>query len=456
MSTATLTRNAVATGTRRVGRPRKTETIDTEGTAKPTPRRRGPNKPKTVEPTPPVTGYESGLRYFSGRYKQGGRTVYAMDLSIAQIVGLIPAPDPERPSPGNRRIQPAHAAAFGEYIRTHHDWISPALVLRGPSTFEFAQIESIEGAEFGVVELPLLAVADLHILDGQHRILGMHMAVRGIADDLDKARDGLSRARKAEDANLIDHFKEQIKLLNDQRKRFETERVAIQLFVETNQRAYQQMFYDIADNALGITASVRARFDTRKITNRVLADVIQHPLLRGRVDMERDRLGRVNPNFLSAKHVADIVRIMAVGLEGRISRRLEDELNEERLIETTLGFFSILTESFHQLEQVADGSLLPTDLRQHSMLGSPVTIRVLAGVAYELRQQGYGHDGIVHFFQRLDPYLSQPATKLLVEHGGQDVFFDGAMAPSARRQDVKEFRNVLVSWAEDPPSWLTA
>ena len=421
-----------------------------------TPRRRGPNKPKVIEPIAPVTGYESGLRYFASRYKQGGRTVYAMDLSVAQIVGLIPAPDPDRPSPGNRRIQPAHAAAFGDYIRTHSDWVIPALVLRGPSAFDFQSIEHIEGAEFGVVELPLLAVADLHILDGQHRILGMHMAVRGIADDLDKARDGLSRARKTDDANLVEHYQKLIKSLNEQRKRFETERVAIQLFVETNQRAYQQMFYDIADNALGITASVRARFDTRKITNRVLADVIEFPLIKDRVDMERDRLGRVNPNLLSAKHVADIVRIMAVGLEGRISRRLETELHEESLVETTGEFFAALAEGFHQLEQVADGSLSPTDLRQHSMLGSPVTIRVLAGVYYELRQKGFGHEGIVHFFQKIDPLLSQPAGKLLVTHGGQDVFFDGALAPSARRQDVKEFRNVLVSWAEDPPTWLKA
>lgn len=451
MNTMTIT--PAATGT--VARTRRTTVKNTDvATDQPTtPVRRG-RKPKPPVATT-VTGYE-GLRYFANKYKQGGRTVYGMDLSVAQIVGLIPAPDPDRPSPGNRRIQPAHAAAFGEYIRTHTDWVSPALVLRGPSNFDFTAIESIEGAEFGVVELPLLAVADLHILDGQHRILGMHLAVRGIADDLDKARDGLAQARKAEDATLIEHFQHQIKELNDQRKRFENERVAIQLFVETHQSQYQQMFYDIADNALGITASVRARFDARKVTNRALPAVSEHPLLAGRVDMERDRLGRVNPNILSAKHVVDIVRIMAVGLEGRISRRLETELHEETLVEATKEFFTTLSEGFHQLSQVEDGSLSPAELRQHSMLGSPVTIRILAGAYFELRGLGYSHDGIVQYWEELDPFLSQPASKLMVEHGGQDVFFEGALAPSSRRQDVKEFRNVLVSWAADPPTWLKA
>lgn len=401
-----------------------------------------------------VTGYESEVRFFATRYKQGGRTVYSLDLSVAQIVSLLPEPDPDRPQPGNRRIQPQHAAAFGEYIREHEDWIAPALVLRGPASFDFTPIESIEGAEFGIVSLPTLAVADLHILDGQHRILGFHMAVRAIAEDLDRYRDQLAKARKSGDANLVEHYQSLIKDLNAQRRRFERERTSIQVFVETQQTAYQQMFYDIADNALGITASVRARFDTRKITNRILTSVNMHPLLAGRVDMERDRLGRVNPNFLSAKHVADIVRIIAVGLEGRISRRLESELHEEDLITRTNEFFDILTEGFHQLEQVKDGVISPAELRQYSMLGSPVTIRVLAGVFYELRTKGFDHDAILHYFTTLDPFLSAAATDFLVKRTGTNVFFEGALSPSSRRQDLKEFRNVLTEWGETIPHWL--
>lgn len=403
-----------------------------------------------------VTGYESEVRFFATHYKQGGRTVYSLDLSVAQIVNLLPAPDPDRPSPGNRRITPQHAAAFGEYIRLNPEWIAPALVLRGPSSFEFTAIESIEGAEFGVVSIPTLAVADLHILDGQHRILGMHMAWRAIAEELDKARDQLAKARKGGDANLVDHYQSVIKELNAQRKRFERERCSIQLFVETHQLAYQQMFYDIADNALGITASVRARFDTRKITNRVLNDVMLHPLLAGRVDMERDRLGRVNPNFLSAKHVADIVRIIAVGLEGRISRRLESELHEDELVTRTTEFFDTLVDGFHQLTQVKDGAVSPAELRQFSMLGSPVTIRVLAGAFFELRAHGKDRGEIEEYFERLDPFLSAPATDFLAKRTGDNVFSEGALSPSSRRQDLKEFRNALTEWGESNPHWLAA
>jgi len=413
---------------------------------------------KTRKPKPEVTatGYEKEIKFYATRYKQGGRIVYALDLSLTQIVSLIPAPDPARPILGNRQIQPAHAAAFASYIRAHEDWVSPAMVLRGPHKFDFHTIESIEGADFGVVALPRLAVNDLHIVDGQHRILGIHMAINGMSDDLDKARSQLARARRAgESEEILGHYHEIIKGLTIQRKRFETERTSIQIFVEDEQRAYQQMFYDIADNALGITASVRARFDTRKIVNRVLTDVMMHPLLNNRIDMERDRLGRLNPNYLSAKHVVDIVRILAVGLEGRISRRLESELHEDELTKRTNEFFDVLVNSFHQLAEVQEDRMSPAELRQHSMLGSPVTVRVLAGAYFELRNRGMNNRDIRTFFNKLDRFLSAPATDFLVKRAGDDVFFEGALAPSSRRQDSKMFRDVLVEWAENPPFWLT-
>lgn len=402
-----------------------------------------------------VTGYDTDLRFYATRYQQGGRTVYSLDLSVAQIVNLVPAPDPSRTQPGNRRIQPVHAAEFGTYLREKTDWVSPAIVLRSTGKFDFNLIESIAGAEFGVVALPMLSVGDLHILDGQHRILGMHMAVRAITEELEIERARLAVARKGgDDPNLVGQHQTQIKLLTAQRRRFEKERLSIQLFIEDSQLSYQQMFYDIADNALGITASVRARFDSRKIVNRALLDVMDHPMLKGRVELERDRLGRSNPNLLSARHIADIVRILHVGLDGRISRRLESELVEGDLIERSKEFFTILGESFHQLGQVQDGAILPAELRNHSMLGSPVTIRVLAGVYYELKNRGFDRDAIVHYFELLDPYFAEQATTFLVEQVGEEVFFPGALAPSSRRQDLKQLVQKMVLWATTSPAWL--
>lgn len=406
---------------------------------------------------PEVTGYESEVKFYATRYKQGGRTVYALDLSLAQIASLLPAPDPERPQPGNRRIQPAHAQAFANYVRTHEDWVSPAIVLRGPKRFSFDIREQIEGAEFGIVSIPRLAVMDLHILDGQHRILGIHWAILGMIQDLDKARSQLARARKVgENEQVVQHYQSVISDLTVQRKRFETERTSIQVFVEDESRAYQQMFYDIADNALGITASVKARFDTRKIVNRVLTDVMMHPLLIGKIDMERDRLGRVNDNLLTAKHVVDIIRILTVGQDGRITRRLESELHENALASRTNEFFDAITEAFHQLTELKSGDITAAELRQHSLLASPVTLRVLAGTFFELRRKGMSHETITEFFAMLDPFLSTAATEYFSEQLPIGILPPGALGPSAKRQDAAAFKDELVAWADDEPDWLTA
>jgi hypothetical protein len=73
---------------------------------------------------------------------------------------------------------------------------------------------------------------------------------------------------------------------------------------------------------------------------------MKHSLLRGRVDPEQDRIGRGNPNLMGAKHVAELVRTLAVGIEGRISRRLEDELREDALIQKTNEFLDALVAAF--------------------------------------------------------------------------------------------------------------
>jgi hypothetical protein len=47
-----------------------------------------------------------------------------------------------------------------------------------------------------------------------------------------------------------------------------------------------------------------------------------------------------------------------------------------------------------------DGELAPADLRSGSQLGSPVTLRVLAGVWYEFRKESGDLDDIEAFFGR--------------------------------------------------------
>ena len=97
-----------------------------------------------------LTGYDPDIRFYATRYKQGGRTVYSLDLSLTQIAELLPALTRRNPTEGNRRIKEVTPAAFGEYVRDQADWVAPALVLRGPDIFAFETKERIGGTEFGV------------------------------------------------------------------------------------------------------------------------------------------------------------------------------------------------------------------------------------------------------------------------------------------------------------------
>lgn len=407
------------------------------------------------------SGYDPNETFFATRYRQGERTVYAIDLSLTQIASLIPAPNPEKPSEGNRRVKESHARGFGTYVREKKDWIAPALVLRAPDIFQFQPRETVAGTDFGVLAFPKHAREDLKILDGQHRILGIHLAISGIGDDLERARSLLAAAKRNQESDaVIASLQAGVDSLIAQRERFARERTTLQIFVEDDQVAYRQMFFDIAENALGITSSVKARFDSRKVVNRALEPVMKHALLNGRVDPEQDRVARNNPNLMGAKSVAEIIRTLAVGIDGRIGRRLEDELDESELVENTNNFFDVLLEAFPDLARVADGELAPQELRQRSLLGSIVVLRVLAGVFADLAGDRHKLDDeeIGEFFSQLAPHMVAPvgAESIWVKHVPNDVFAEGASAPRSRRQDLKQLRDAILDWAVKEPEWLKA
>lgn len=413
-----------------------------------------------LDTRPIVTGYDPEIRFYASRYTQGGRTAYSLDLSLAQIAGLLPAPDPMDPQPGNRRIVPAHATAFGNYVREHDNWFSPGISLRATRPFQFDTMEQVGGTEIGVLSLPFMALTGIHILDGQHRILGIHTALRQITADIDKTRGLLTRLDKrpvpeaevAEKERNLANLQARIDELVEQRRRFEAERIQVQIVIENDQTAYQQMFYDTADNQLPLKASVKVRFDARKAVNRVLQDALDHPLLSGRVDLEADQLGRQNPNLLSAKHVADIIRILTVGISGRIGKRIEANLDEAEVLNRTVSFLDLLS-TLEPFDRLVGGEVTAPDLRNKAMIGSPVMLRVLAGTYRELILDGMAQDKIDGFFSDLTPHLDKPADPAWVSHTG-DLFFPGALSPNSRRQDLVELTNLLVTWTHNPPAWL--
>lgn len=405
---------------------------------------------------PEMTGYDTEDRYYATSYKQGGKTVYSIDLSLAGVAATVPRPDPRRLTEGNRQINESHARAFGTYVRENVNWVAPALLLRASNIFKFKEEKVIGGIQFGVLSVPRLARTDLKILDGQHRILGLHHAVEDIASELEKHRSLLAAARNQDNPELVKRYQAEIKDLEAQRARLDRERISVQIYLVDDTGEFKQMFVDIADNAKGITSTIRARFDHRKVVNRALDTVLRNALLDGRVDMQQDRIGGASRNLVGAKHVAEIIRTVTVGISGRVSRRQETELQEAELAERANNFLDTLTEGFSVLNDLIEGKCTPEQLRKTSLLGSSTMLRVMAGVYYELARER-SDDDIAGFFAKLSPHMTAPVTddSPWVRIEGE-VFSAGAVAPRARRQDLVTLTQAIVEWARSEPEWMEA
>jgi hypothetical protein len=411
------------------------------------------------------SGYGYADEFWATRFRQGNRQIYSIELSLMELTAYLREPDPERPELGNRRITSSHAQGFARYIRDNERWASPALLLRVPEgVLEFeAKARTANGAEFGKLSIPRNARDELRILDGQHRVLGVHWALRGLAADMDKVRGLVAAARRSSDAAVVKQHELSLKRLREERDRVSTERIAVQILVEDSPDAYRQVFADIADNAKGMSGSVRARFDTRKVVHRALShDVLEHPLLKGHVDYDFDRITSRNARFLmSYMHVADIVRAVEIGVTGRLSRRQEDELDEQDVAGHAVAFFNVLIESFDDLRQVASGDLSPQDLRPRSLLGSAPILRTLAGAYFSLVRDPDADDpmspvAVIAFFRKLSRFMAAPvpAGSPWLE-SGSDLLPVGSMAPrTANRGALKELTGMVVGWAKDEPAWL--
>jgi len=403
-----------------------------------------------------MTGYDTEDRYYASRYQQGDRVVYSIDLSLAHVAATLPRPDPNRPTESNRRVNDNHARGFGKYVLNNKNWIAPALLLRAPDIFKFEMDREVEGTQFGILSVPRLARTEVRILDGQHRILGLYYAAEEVATQLQQIRNDLAAARRQQDPALESHFGQKLVAAEELRTRLHRERISVQIHIEEEMKAFKQMFVDIADNLLGIQSAIRVRFDNRKVVNRALNDVLKHALLDSRVDLEQDRVGGSSPNLLGAKHVADIIRTVTVGLSGRIGRRLETELREAELVENTNRFLDVLVGGFPLLDKVVEGLATPEHLRKTSLLGSATMLRVLAGVYNELvNKDNMSDDEIQEFFSKLAPFMGAPI-KQKSPWMDAGVFSVGATAPKARRQDLEALARATTRWAREMPQWLAA
>ncbi|SDC73668.1 DNA sulfur modification protein DndB [Actinokineospora iranica] len=403
--------------------------------------------------------------YLALKTMQGGRAVYSTRVPLLDLPTILPVPDPNNVDKDNRKVDRLHAKQFGEYLDSKQDWVAPALLARdgGGCTFQKADEEGRVG--YLTVPWAIGGIATLRTIDGQHRILGVSIEKQRITDAVSAIDRELARKVSVDKAAKLQAERER---LVGQMTRLKEEYVGLDIYVEPDPIKSQQMFVDVADNAKGISSAVRARFDNYKVANRTLSDVIDHPLLKGRVDAEQDRMTLKNPNLMGAKHVADITRAVIAGAGGRISKKAEQSLTDGEVIEQVKDFLDIISTAFGDLAAVTeddpeaeckpDELTMSQKLRRTSLLGSVGMLRVLGGVFRELRagDNPAELDDIAAFFKKLDPHMAAPVTESSIWRttDAHKDFEPDAFAPIMRTQNIVHLVGVITSWYKKAPATL--
>jgi hypothetical protein len=394
-----------------------------------------------------LVGVVRSSTYLAMRSVQGGRDVYSIRVPLHDLIDVMPIPDPEYVDEDNRRVNVRHAKEFGLYLK-NPQWVAPALLTRDAGACTYNPLDGSDGM-VGYLTIPWTNSGTSLILtiDGQHRILGIYLEIKRIAAEIltiDRAlaKKGLKEDRVAK----LTTEKEQ---LQAELERLRTESIGVDIYHEPDGVAARQMFVDVADNARGISAAVRSRFDSSKVANRTLDQVVKHALFRGRVDMEQDRMTRTNINLIGAKHVADITRAVMFGISGRTSKAKESTFEDHEVVNRVLDFLDCVTEAFPDLAAVADGTLTPQELRDKSLLGSVGILRVLAAVYRILTEKGADTQAVTDFFRSLDSHMAAPVAETSVwrqDPKTSGSFEVGANAPVMRQQNLTYIVDAITGW----------
>ncbi|HEY9475658.1 MAG TPA: DNA sulfur modification protein DndB [Mycobacteriales bacterium] len=403
--------------------------------------------------------------YLAIKTVQGGRTVYTTRVPVLDLPTILPVPDPDNVDKDNRKVNRLHAKQFGQYLDSKQDWVAPALLARDSGGCFFEEADEHGAVGYLTVPWAIGGISSLRTIDGQHRVLGVSIEKQRITDAISAIdREMARRVSPEKKAKLRAERENLIGQLN----RMKVEYVGLDIYVEPDPIKAQQMFVDVADNAKGISSAVRARFDNYKVANRTLSDVIDHPLLKGRVDAEQDRMTLKNPNLMGAKHVADITRSVIAGANGRISKKAERTLTDGEVIEQVKDFLDVISNAFAglaavveddpEVERKADELTRAQELRRTSLLGSVGMLRVLGGVFHELRagDNPAELDDITEFFKRLDRHMAAPVTETSIwRTSNSSVDFElNASAPIMRTQNIVHLVDVITGWYKKAPAAL--
>jgi hypothetical protein len=414
--------------------------------------------------TETLTGYSAFKTLVAQQVTRGAKTVYVVSIPINLVPEHLRIPDVVKPIDSNRAVSKSHAEEFGKYWLDHPDnWTVPPLLVDCSDSLEFQEEYTImEGYRLGVLKLPTHSNKILRTLDGQHRIYGWNYIRTALFEDLETAKNRLMQSKQSGSNIDIQLAQEAVNTINESLTRMYREQVTLEIITGVTEDEHKTFFIDIADNALGINVTEKTRMDEVNMTSRVaklLAD--QTPLFSGRIEMRKSSAAKSSKDLMSLANLRDVARHVCFGIVGKVSAKREAEFADINALEMSKHFIDAMLESANVLNQIADGSQLPKNLKDDSLLGSTTIWRCLAGAYHELaidvdreilRWNSEGHKKFVSMateaIKQMDIVEQNGERMLNPNWYGTECFNPGGLAPLSRAQDLKNLSTLFVRWSE--------
>ncbi len=381
------------------------------------------------------------------RFVQGGRNVYGFALTLMDLNGLLPRRvDDDIMSDANRRLHQPHADAIRDYLWNEPAWVSGAIkVAIDPELIDFQAFSNTE-ERFGVIRIPLSAIGQLKLFDGQHRRRAIYdliderrVKIRELNEKFNEAKTGGSHT------TVIEALSTQLKEANGRFQKLQAEAIPVLMFGEVDIESLRQMFSDAA-KARPIDALTKSRFDSRDPFNRA-AEVVMNScgLLNGNVEMERSTVSRTSDRLISYNQLATLLRTLQVGYYGRVSkqRALELDTNGELISKPAERFFGFLIRSREEYERLANGEAQPSRERGGTLAFNNTILRVVAATWYEWVVKRDKAEGVLtRLLRDADFTLGH---RSIWQMAG--LVPNGLRTPISRRQEVVSAINYLLNEA---------
>lgn len=419
---------------------------------------------------------------------------------------MLPRVIPGEKIDPNREVKAPKCYELRDYfIHNPETWIFPPIIVdtelnftfdvRGTLTMDNHQLLGLADVEplkigIGILHIPISGGPNpLVILDGQHRVCGLVMALEHAETTRKTTLESISLL----DAQEVDVFQQtrrkeladKLAFAEDLLQRCARETITVEIKMGVPLTMHKDYFVTIADKATGINKSERARLDQINMSSLVAKQIVGlHGLLKGKIGIGTKESDRVDDRNAAAKkssatiysldNIRNVVKNLAWSAYVKESSRRERSMSQKSASEQGCKFFDILcgeVDAFRKLAPDESTGYTGKEFRNQTLYSSPTILRSLAGAYHALALKVIddpnplieggtllevnlgGIEKFAQLIRNLNPYMdfivgTDGSLSVHSSWRKTGLFRKTGLAPQSGFQDLKSLSDLLIQWGQ--------